>query len=357
MTFFQGQNARIVEITALLRYIRTMMHNKVMDMKRSMLFALLSLVYGSLLAVSCAQIKPNGTIHGSEVDASNTGVPAGHYLKDMSVPITITESWISSSNGGKRVIENLRFLSGAKLTVSADDFTVRYCEFIGAGGVWITRGRKGIVIQDSEFDGKNESTGGECAITYGGVSMIRLDIHHWPRALYSCDGDVSVENCYLHDLTRGPNPARDHIEDIYVAGGANQSFIGNKMISNEIAAGGTGGVSASLAIYNEDYEPLPSLSGIKVVDNYFESEGGFALLCGAYSGKHGAYPTNMEVSGNVFGRGLQRSCGIYGPVWAFNKGGSGNTWTGNVWGTRGPFWVAGDPEEGSAIAAPSPADW
>jgi hypothetical protein len=296
--------------------------------------------------------------HGQDVDAGVTGVPSGHSLSDVVGSLTITEGWISGNNGGRRILENKRFLSGARITVRVDNFTIRYCKLIGVGGVWIDRGRRGIVISDSEFDGQNENTGGECAVNYGGVSMIRLNVHHWPRALFSLDGDVLVQNCYLHDLTRGPNPGSNHIENVYVGGGANLSFVGNKMISNQISIGGnTGGVSASLAIYNEDYEPLPSLKNIKIIDNYFESEGGYALLCGAYIVKGGAYPTEMEVKGNIFGRGLQRYCAVYGPAWAFNDAGAGNSWSDNSWGGRGPYWVAGDPENGALVPSPSPAPY
>jgi hypothetical protein len=63
----------------------------------------------------------------------------------------------------------------------------------------------------------------------------------------------------------------------------------------------------------------------------------------------------MKVRGNIFGRGIQRHCGVYGTATAFDLTQVGNLWENNTWGDRGPFWQTGDPEKGDEIIAPGPS--
>ncbi len=116
--------------------------------------------------------------------------------------------------------------------------------------------------------------------------------------------------------------------------------------------------SASLAIYNEDYSvgapypAFPALDNIVVEDNYFESDGYYAMYCGACAGKTGAHARNMSVTGNIFGRQMHRMCGVAGTAVAFDPNQQGNKWLNNTWGAVGPGWVAGDPSEGDIVSAP-----
>lgn len=297
--------------------------------------------------------------HGKDLNESNTGVPAGHILADVSMGIIVTEDWIRSENGGSRIIENKNFQSGAGLIITVDGFTVQNCKFFGIGGITnnANDGKssmgKNIKVLNCEFDGNHENLEGDVAI--GGVSIIkRSHIHRWPRAMWIGESDIWVEECYMHDLTCDGKGA--HIENIYVAGGANQTYVRNKLISNSSYIGdGSGQISASLAIYNEGWADFPDLNHILVENNYFESDGGYALYGGACIGKlPKPYAKNMIVRGNIFGRELQRYCGVYGTATAFDPSQPGNKWENNTWGAHGPYWVAGDPEEGEEIPAPPP---
>jgi len=305
--------------------------------------------------------------HGSLVDETTAGVPPGHLLTEVSSSITVTEDWIAHQNGGSRILENRSFLSGANLLIAVDGFTVRYCRFTGRSGCsdnantgGLPLGRN-IAIVDCEFDGNHENLGGAVAIVASRVTLKRVHVHRWPRALFTGDGDVWVEECYMHDLTCDGGDA--HLENIYVGGGANQAYLRNKFISNEVHIGGDARMmtSASLAIYNESYDrgmpypAFPVLENILVQDNYFESDGHFALYGGACVGKANPYARQTSFRGNVFGRRLHRMCGVSGPAVCFDPSQPGNLWENNIWGPRGPFWQAGDPEEGTAIAAPGPA--
>lgn len=329
--------------------------------------SLFILSFFSGCALDSATIDTRGVItHGSQIDASNTGVPSGHVLTDVNATILVTEEWIASSNGGSRIIQDKRFLSGANLVIAVDGFTVQYCSFFGKSALsyFPNSGSlpvgKNIGIYNCEFDGNNENLGGDIAIYGSFLTLKRVHVHNWPRAMWVGDGNVRVEECYMHDLTADGGDA--HLENIYVAGGADQVYIRNKLVSNEIHINGDAKmmVSASLAIYNESFErgsPFPSfpnLDRIRVEDNYFESDGHYALYGGACAGKDAPFAKNMTVSGNIFGRLNQRWSGVGGASICFDPSQAGNVWERNTWGPKGPASLAGDPAEGTEIGPPGP---
>lgn len=293
----------------------------------------------------------SGILHGSEITAENTGVPMGLSLRTVTESITVTETWIEEENGGSRVLERRNFLSGAGLTVKADNVTVRYCKFTGIGGVTLPTDQIGISIEDCEFDGNQENIEAAKAIKNDAAELrlLRVHIHHWPRALTVLRGNTIVESCYLHDLTSDDSGA--HIENVYVAGGADLAFIGNKIVANPASIDpdqNEFAVSASIAIYNQG-NGLPDLDRILIERNYISGIGSFAVYGGAVSGKAGPFATNTIIRGNVFGREYMRKGGLFGPITAFDETGQGNQRANNTWGERGPYWVPGDPEAGDLI--------
>ncbi len=289
--------------------------------------------------------------HGSFIDATNTGVPAGHSLTDWVSSVTVTEAWISASNGGSRIIENRNFTSGAVLTIRTNDITVRYCKFNGTSRILLPEAVTGILVQDCEIDGNHENRDSLQAIKNDGATLhvLRAHIHRWPRALTVIRGNTTVENCYLHDLTCDDSGA--HIENIYVAGGAQQRYLGNKIVSNAVRTDPAItdlNISACLALYNQG-GGLPDLDAILVEDNWIDGDSSYAMYGGAIASKTGTFAKNLIVRGNTFARQYQRRCGLFGPITAFSGAEPGNHWENNRWGPRGAYWVSGDPEEGDLV--------
>jgi hypothetical protein len=307
--------------------------------------------------------------HGSQLNASNTGIPTGRSLTNRSSDLDVTESWITNSNGGLRYVEDINFLSGYGIHIQVSNFTTKYCRWNGLGtngrygspAVDKNTGLTGLAFEWCEFDGNHEATHGGDFPFYdmAEVSLLRCHIHRWPRCIPigSLDPDpsnTSVTECYMHDLTRAISDGA-HLENIYVAGGTGISLVRSKVIANLINLGGNGAASASLAIYNESYATFTPLEDIVIQDNYFDGDGSYSGYFGAISAKGNPFPINIDVTGNIFGREYHRLSGVYGPVTSSNTGGAGNSWSGNKWGERGPYWQAGDPEEDAAIADPGPS--
>jgi hypothetical protein len=269
----------------------------------------------------------------------------------------VTESWIANSNGGRRVIESKLFPSGTGVIVEVSDFTIRNSRFVGVGGanasysaghaVLVAPGRTNVEIQNVEFDGQHRNGGDRAAVGGAGYRLRRVHLHGWPYGLHNGNGDLVVEESYMHDLT---NVSPTHQENAWIPGGANQTYLRNNLRSD-----GGGDISASLAIYN--YWSGPALTNILIEGNYFNSNGGTSLYAGALSRANnphmeGAYARNMRVINNVFGRELNRFSGGYAPAFGFDASQPGNVWSGNTWGARGPHWQSGDPEQGATVPDP-----
>lgn len=322
------------------------------------LIVCLSVLLGSLTAAHALELKDlpvSYPIHGKDIDERNTGIPHKRPLTVIGEKLVITEEWIKKENKGKRVLEDKRFVTGSYLSIKVSDFTVRSCKFEGTAGVFLGTPVKGILIQDSEFDGNQENLGSKQAIKndHAQLTLLRLHVHHWPRALTVTRGETLVINCYLHDLT-ADGVKEAHKENIYVAGGENQAYVGNRIIGNASRINEditVLSISAALAIYNQG-GGLPDLKNILIANNYFDGECSYTLYCGAAKGKKGKFATGMTVTGNVFSRSYNRKSGLYGPATSFNGSDQSNSWKENLWGERGGFWVTGDPDEGDTVAVP-----
>lgn len=286
--------------------------------------------------------------HGSELTASNTGVPAGHTLTTVSSVLTVDDNWITTQNGGSRIISDKLFPSNSGLIINTNNVTVQFCKFVGKGGASSSQalafggGHTGNVIQYSEFDGQNLSVGDTPTIGGNGYTLLRDNMHNWMRNVFITDGPITIIETYMHDLNN--DGSGGHQENIYVAGGTQLSFIRSKFIAN-----GTGAISAALAIYNESYASFTPLDHIIIKDNYLAANGSYSLYAGDLSNKTGAFAKNEAVTGNIFGRELHRYSGIYGPYASFDPSQPGNVWSNNTWGPLGPFNQAGDPAPGTVI--------
>ena len=312
---------------------------------------------GAKLSYPRSELVPDvpAITHGSQLNATNTGIPAGVSLTNFTSSVTINASWITNSNGGSRTLTARNFTSGTIIHIAANNFTFQSCKKTGAGGIWIDEPYTGTKFLDCEIDGNHENFQSSTAITGSNYEAKRCHFWRWPRNMFIGGGDVHIEECYMHDLTI--DGSGSHVENIYVAGGANHVYIRNKLISNlTYLAYWAVGISASLAIYNESWAAFARLDGLVIQDNYMEGDGAYTGYFGALSAKRnpplGEYAQNMVVSGNIFGRQESRFSSVYGPASGFDESGVGNSWTNNTWGSNGPFFVSGDPAAGSLVAAP-----
>lgn len=100
-------------------------------------------------------------------------------------------------------------------------------------------------------------------------------------------------------------------------------------------------VTGCIAVFNQ-----PDCYGFTCKDCYIDGgDGGYALNAGGTTNTQ-----NSIVTGNKFGRSVNRYSGYAGPVNTIWVGSPGSVFSGNVWGPLGPSNQAGDPAEGTLIS-------
>ena len=146
-------------------------------------------------------------------DASSTGVRRADLLRP-SGSITVTTPGT--------IIENLD-ITGS-ITIDASNVTVRNVRVRSNGAKYLINivssgGHRGIVIEDCELDGRDQSTQ---AVVHAGYTIRRCNIHNTEDGLRA-SGDVVIEDNYIHDLsvngtTWSDSPHNDGVQSI---GGSN----------------------------------------------------------------------------------------------------------------------------------------
>jgi hypothetical protein len=145
----------------------------------------------------------------------------------------------------------------------------------------------------------------------------------------NCAEKCLIEDSWLHGqyLTPGTD---QHLGGFLSNGGNGDIIVRHNTIHCEPRDNVQGGgCSGDGQIYG-DFGPLKNIT---FDGNLFlATPGGYCASFGNNPGKpYGSNSTYIVVTGNVFGRGSDRTCGAFGPVTAFRRNGEGNVWSGNVW--------------------------
>jgi hypothetical protein len=250
---------------------------------------------------------------------NNTGVPKGTELTPYTGPCGITEP--NTVIDAKRVTCDLHIMApGVRITRS----TTNRIDVDTPGA--------SLTIEDSVVDaGRWESA----ALGYSNVTVRRVEVRGGGASIH-CSPNCLIEDSWLHGQYMQPGePA--HLGG-YAAFGwgdvtVRHNTIGCDVPDNDVG----GGCSGSAQIYGD----FASLSKFTFEHNLFLSTpGGFCTSFGLNHGKpFGDNPTFIVVTDNVWERGPNGNCAVYGPTTSFDAGGEGNVWRGNVW------------EDGTAVQA------
>lgn len=133
--------------------------------------------------------------------------------------------------------------------------------------------------------------------------------------------DVTVSDTYIHDLYMG-NSLGWHQNAIFDDSGSNLTANHDSLSCNPGA-----GCTADFGMIADD-----SFSNVTLNDSLLVANDQTVGFC-AYPGpdetvKPGTI-SDVTITNNVFQRGPNGKCGIYGPVYSWS--GTGNTWSGNTW--------------------------
>jgi len=144
-----------------------------------------------------------------------------------------------------------------------------------------------------------------------------------------CGSGCLVEDSWLHDQYN-PDGEAAHNNAFLSNGGSDMVIRHNTLHCTATLNDTDGGCTSDLSLFG-DFGPIRD---VVVEDNLLKANSSSASYCaflGHAPGK--AYPvaTGVVVTGNVFERGTNDLCGVYGPVTSFQPDAEGNVWRDNTW--------------------------
>ncbi|WP_434427190.1 right-handed parallel beta-helix repeat-containing protein [Nannocystis pusilla] len=181
--------------------------------------------------------EPLGPCDGPRPGPDNTGVPPGVRLVP-SGPVTVDEDGA--------VVEGLD-IEGT-ITVLADDVTIRHVR-IRTDDYYPIRyfdeDNVGLVVEDSEIEGLSGNA--TAAISFANYTARRLNVHGTADG-FKADSNVLIEDCWVHDLSNGPD---EHNDGVQSTGGAGVTLRHNDISGASNAAvqtGDLGGATIDLTL-------------------------------------------------------------------------------------------------------------
>ncbi|CUR57021.1 exported hypothetical protein [metagenome] len=270
---------------------------------------------------------PTPTPVGGWPGPDNTGVPAGTTLTPYTGPCTITSA---------------RTISGADVLSKCRDALVIQTTGVViekslVPGVWSIYGDgdSSVTITDSDVRAGAVSTAG---IWGYNIKASRVDVTGGQHS-FQCNNNCEVTDSWLHDQ-HNPDGGSYHNNAFISNGGHTMVVRHNTLHCTSILNSTDGGCSGDLSLFG-DFDPI---NDVTIDNNLFRANNSSISYC-LYGGASSSKPyqaTNVRVTNNVFERGANRRCGVYGPVTSFDSNASGNVWTNNTWDTGG----AVNPERG-----------
>lgn len=224
----------------------------------------------------------------------------------------------------------------ARVRIAANDVTIKRSRIMpskcdspdGCYVLSIDPGFAGLVVEDTEVTRAAGAEGMDRAVVLadGGGSrsrpraiVRRAYIHDTYRGIYVGDNTI-VEDSYIDDIDRDP-PAGAHTAAITAHGGR-----GITIRHNTIGLPPSEGNSSNISFYGDD-RPLED---ILIEGNLLNGGGSCLWLTTDFSR---ASATFVTIRNNLFGVKYHAKCGAYDPAYIVPRdaGGSGFTWSNNVW--------------------------
>ncbi|WP_155947655.1 hypothetical protein [Rhizobium sp. 2MFCol3.1] len=240
----------------------------------------------------------------------NTGVPKGTTLTTYDGPCTITEP---------NTVIDARIIN-CPLVVTAAGVRITRSQGIS---VDVDNPDASLTIEDSLFD-SGRWLGP--TIGFSNITVRRSEVRGGQTSVL-CSPNCLVEDSWLHGQYLHPGKPQ-HLGG-YMSNGGHDVIVRRNTIVCDVQDIGEGGCSGNAQIYG-DFGPLARFTFER---NYFPATpGGFCTSFGLNPQKpFGSKPTSIVVTGNVWQRGDNGTCGAFGPTTSFDKAGEGNLWRDNVW--------------------------
>jgi hypothetical protein len=165
------------------------------------------------------------------------------------------------------------------------------------------------------------------------ITGVRLNVTGGQHSVH-CAGNCTITDSWLHHQW---NPAgRSFHNNAFISNGGSDMVVRhNTLACTPLLNRTDGGCTADLSLFGD----FDSISKVTVDNNLFMANNSSISYC-LYGGHdrnkpYGDNPTYIRVTNNVFQRGANRKCGVYGAVTSFKKSSSTNVWANNRWSKGG----------------------
>lgn len=247
--------------------------------------------------------------------AGTTGVPSGTVLSAYSGSCSIHSSVVIEN---KTVNCALQIYSNASVTIRRSVVN-GFVENTASNGT----GR--LIIEDSEIRAGGWSDG---AVWGSYMNVARTEVTGGQHSVH-CETDCTITDSWLHDQYN-PNGGSYHNNAFLSNGGSGYTLRHNTLHCSAILNATDGGCTGDLTLLGD----FDAISYATIDANLMMANNSSISYCtyGGYSpGK--PYPNAHHVvyTNNIFQRGPNNKCGVYGAVTSFQTNATGNVWTNNKW--------------------------
>ena len=251
-------------------------------------------------------------------DADSTGVPPGTELAPYEGPCTITETVVLSAVDATGVCPAI-VVQAAGVRIEASRVPRVESTATQVDPTY------SVEVVDSEVVA-GEWIGG--AVWGSNLTVLRTDVTGGQHSVH-CGTGCAVEDSWLHDQFNPPGEAAHN--NAFISNGGTDMVVRHNVLHCTAELNDTGGgCTADLSLFG-DFEPIRD---VRVEDNLFKANDSSASYC-AYGGHAPGKPhpdaTGVVFAGNVFERGANQMCGVYGPITSFDPTAAGNEWRDNTW--------------------------
>jgi hypothetical protein len=261
-------------------------------------------------------------------DATNTGVPPGTSLRTVPGQVSSGTGWSYNATtqqvnvtGNGAVLSGLSFSTHVNITAS--NVTMNNDKVVTGGTYGITTQHAvNATIENSTVSGLNKTSG---RVSYAiddlysdatGLVIKNNNVADWRIGVNVAGGQVTGN--YIHD----PGYiSGDHTDGFYDNGGTMPLTVNDNTILDSLSE-----VDAIFLSSNAGQ----AISN-KTITNNLLGGGGYAL----YAGGGYSLSTNIVIQHNRFSQLYYSLSGQYGPDTLYQAGGTGNSWSGNIWDNTG----------------------
>lgn len=247
--------------------------------------------------------------------AANTGVPAGASLGAYGGPCSIQED---------TVITN-KIVNCALQMYNDSSLTIRNSIVNGFVENTYTSGVGKLLIEDSEIRAGAWVDG---AVWGSSLTVKRTEITGGQHSVH-CESNCTIVDSWLHNQYN-PDGGSYHNNAFLSNGGTNMVLTHNTLHCTAILNETDGGCTSDLTLLG-DFDVISYVTAKSNLMMANNSSIAFCVVGGYAPSKPYPIAHHIVMQDNVFQRGQNGKCGVYGAVTSFQTSATGNVWSGNKW--------------------------